>query len=413
MNVFLGRSETIFSHLTTGQLFTFPLKCIYFFIGQSFVSGKRFPLIYIISALKMTIAVVGALYYYIGVRTLVNTFIDTSIDTVAAIEFAYLFFHSNTLKHELDQFFRTMHIDHEKSGPFVKSMRKLNCCSCVIISFTFSMYLANGLANLLRDGVYSWLVTQVLIVDFYYNETTQAVEEEDEKIFKIWNWLSIDITDTSKMILTILVGVLFVYQAIINNYVSLSTSFYVSYFKILLYCKTITLREISSSTSSSSFYGKLNGLDDLMDAFESTISALPLAWLYYNIGPGLVFLYFNLQDQEGPMSFEQIFSLCYNGSNFLLVLVSLYMIARWQDQFNEQVDDAVLNLEQRAQSTLHFFYIRRMEETLKRPVTVFSICPIDRSLILAYISCAITFTTLFVQFMKQPKVDFNPYAIDD
>lgn len=340
-------------------------KMMFTLTGRSFKAKRKSTIAFIIFFIKLTWAIIVKMYYFSD-RPLITFINDSSMDMVPLIEFTYLHFNLRHLNKQFNDFYEHFHITASENLPFIKKSRKFNCFSSLFILIMYTGSFAVGFCSLF-DAKRGWVVMQVFPVQLLTDETFESI----------------------------IASTVFIYQSFITNYIALSTCFYLSYLKMLLNCKDFVLRNIDLNDGVS-LHDKLNIVDHLHAMFEDTLSFSPLLWSYYGIGPCLLFL---LGFKGGGKStYEDRAFLLYGILNLLAINATLFLISRWQEQVRDNIATKMRVFEVTANLPIHFSYMRRTESVIGRSVTLFLALPIDRSLILAYIGAAITFSTLFLQF---------------
>lgn len=194
---------------------------------------------------------------------------------------------------------------------------------------------------------------------------------------------------------------IYMYEAIVVTYIPLSTSLYIFYLTIIISLKQIVLNKIPSCTIDQVF-NTLTQLDDTINFFEDHLSILPFNWLGFCLGPCLCYLLLFitsdavLLENVIEISIQVYIQVC----NILLTLIILFIISKWQELIEKSVDKVIQSLEPSISSSIHLRVIEKLNKVVKRPMTIWFICNINRSLILAYIGSAITFSTLFIQLQR-------------
>lgn len=191
------------------------------------------------------------------------------------------------------------------------------------------------------------------------------------------------------------------YEAIVVTYIPLSASLYMFYLTLIMCLKGIALERVSSCTVDGVLQ-MCDQLDDVMDCFEEHLSILPFNWLGFCLGPCLCYLLLFVTSEAvllhnvAEIAIQVYIQTC----NILLTLFSLFIISKWQEALDKSVDKMTRSLERSVCSPIQLRLLDRLEKVFKRSVTIWFICPINRSLILAYIGSAITFSTLFIQLQR-------------
>lgn len=189
-----------------------------------------------------------------------------------------------------------------------------------------------------------------------------------------------------------------VYETFVKNYIPLSVSLYLCYYRILIGIKRKVLSHITHSTSCECIHERMKELNDFINLYEATFSILPLAWLTYSIGPGLSYaLYFLLKSGNWAFSLRKIAFFFRVLWNFTAVLLALYFIGLWQGNIDKDADSLVWDVEMSIRSTFQSRTLDRVTCVMRRKVTVWETCPIDKMLILSFIGSALTFSVFFLQ----------------
>ena len=200
---------------------------------------------------------------------------------------------------------------------------------------------------------------------------------------------------------TIIAYLSYAYESIGMNYITLSLAVYLSFYEFVICFKRIVLVQLHQCNRQS-FFHLLNQLEEMINIFESHLSPLPFNWLAYGISPSLcTFLSMAAPDHKaGANSLEVWMIIVHQGLNLIITLIALAFIAYRQERYNKSVDALVRLMQEDISSPLHLSMVERVRQVLSRPTTIWNICAIDRSSILAYIGSAITFSTLFFQLLK-------------
>lgn len=196
--------------------------------------------------------------------------------------------------------------------------------------------------------------------------------------------------------------IVYPYEALVVTYIPISTSIYIFFYASVISLKKVVIETLTSHTTCDRLR-ILNQLDDLIACFEDHLSLLPFNWLGFCLGPCLCYLLLFVGTSDAVLldSATEIFIQVYiQIGNILITLLVLFVISKWQESVDKSVDDTLRSMETAITSPLHLHVINRAQRVLKRQVTTWFICSINRSLILSYIGSAITFSTLFIQLNR-------------
>lgn len=191
----------------------------------------------------------------------------------------------------------------------------------------------------------------------------------------------------------IVVMLCFAHEQITFLYIPISSSLYLAYFFILMHLKKTVVTMINPSRVET-LLQQLDELEEIQVALDSTLSIMPLDWLAYGIGAGLVYILI-VSSQWGDGVVSIVIPL-YHSVNILLIVVCLFVISKEQEKIESSIDF----LKKATWRRFNPSAAVRVREVINHRVTVCNIFPIDRSLILAYIGSAITFSTLIMQISK-------------
>ena len=351
-----------------------PLIKFYRILGFSLDSTKR-PKQYLIFFLfffrLLTIVIfeiVSAVHYKAQVVEFLS---NTSIFLYPFVEFSYLFCIHSRLSLKLNRFVLSFNLTHSKAVRVQSLLRKTSIVSLVIIIIQSITQFFIALPEFMKSR--GWMVGRNFPV-----ATTLGFQVE------------------SIISLTI-----YTYEAVVVTYIPLSASLYIFYLTIIMCLKQIAVEQIPSCTIDEALK-ILAQLDDSIDCFEDHLSILPFNWLGFCLGPGLCYLLLFitsnavLLENTIEISIQVYIQIC----NIILTLIVLFIISKWQEVIEKSVDKVTRSLERAVTSSLHLRVLERVEKVVKRPVTIWFICHINRSLILAYIGSAITFSTLFIQLQR-------------
>lgn len=193
---------------------------------------------------------------------------------------------------------------------------------------------------------------------------------------------------------TIIAYLFYFVDVVVFLYIPLSISLYLIFFKILMSLKLFILRGMNNCSVCVALT-RLNSLEDLMVAFESHLSIVPLNWLFYGLSACLIYILVNIHTLQ--LTLPIIVSFIFQMLALFELLLTLYIVSKWQEYVDTEVD-AFLRLFIGSSTTqVTDKVLQRVEKVMKKRVTVWYIFPIDRSLILGYIGSAITFSTLYMQ----------------
>lgn len=189
-------------------------------------------------------------------------------------------------------------------------------------------------------------------------------------------------------------------ECFIKNYIPLSVSLYLFYYRLLIAVKQRVLSQMQHASCRKSIIQQLMRLEDFINLFESVLSPLPFNWFAYNIGPGLCYLLsllkpINPNDRLSPWQRNLFTSmvLC----NFIFTTLAILQICRWQETLNIQVNSFTWMIDENSPGD-NSRLIYRINHVLKRKVSVWNTYAIEKSLILSYTASALTFSVFFMQF---------------
>lgn len=358
--------------LTTSRVFNRFTQVMFILIGVH-VGRTRCSCAYIIFTLTTIFVTIFSVYNnWTRGTPIILTAAKASFHFIPLMEFTRLHFTLDKLNVAVDLFFHDFDVQVIMSSLFLRKVKKFHISLTVAILVQQFLLFSSSIASLMQGR--PWIIQQFLQVDFGVNLFYDTVS-----------------------------CILYVYQAFIENYIALSVSLYLSYLMIIIHCKELTLDMISSGRSLS-HHQTLSKLDDLMNVFEVSLSSLPLTWLFFGIGPGLIYTVKILLVQVDGYGLiaprQKFFFSCYQVGSIIFNLGSFFLVSKWQENVNQKVAHYIGQLEERAKLPEHYGLIHRMERVLCRSATVASVYPIDRSLIIAYIGSAITFTTLILQLQR-------------
>ena len=251
---------------------------------------------------SVVVTIFSAYNNWTGGTPIVLTAAKMCFHFIPLMEFTRLHFTLSKLNLAVDHYFRNFGVQVCSSLPFLKRVRNFHILLTVAIFVQQCLLYCSSVASLMKGR--PWIIQIMLRVDFGVNRLVDA-----------------------------LACILYVYQAFIENYIALSVSLYLSYLMIIIHCKELTLDMIRSARSGSP-HRTLNQLDNLMKAFEDTLSSLPLTWLFFGIGPGLIYTSKILSvevDGYGLIpSRQKFFFSLYQVGSIILNLGSFFLVSKWQ-----------------------------------------------------------------------------------
>lgn len=299
---------------------------------------------------------------------LIEFLVDSGVDFYPLVEFVYLSIALTRLNREFETFSDRLAIKITHLSSVIECVRQQNARLIIYIAVTFMFCLGDifSMIHVPRN----WLVRHTFPVPTSLGSLTE----------------------------TIIGYLIALFECMIKNYIPLSASLYLCYYKLLLSIKEKVLHNISSSTTHKSIYEQLRELDCFVDTFESVLSILPLNWLSYNVGPGLCYIQsITYYGDEEMIPLQITIFVALTCINFIFIIVILYVINKWQEQFDEKVNSFSWAIEENLPSLTNFRLIDRVEKIMKRRATVWHTFPIERSLILSYIGSALTFSVFFAK----------------
>lgn len=279
------------------------------------------------------------------------------------IEFFYLFFKLSYLRANFDNFLHDMNVNELNCDDYLKSASKVSLICLIVTGFRLilSFSLAFG-----QSGETDWIV--------------------DRTFFGL--------IKLNRIMAALIAYPCFLIECLDLMYISLSTSLYLVYAKILFTMKLLILQRLSKSSLSAAF-AQLHSLEDLIDTFESTFSILPLNWLLYGL-PGCVIYLLSTVTLDDMKPFVVV-NISAQSCDFLLALASLFIISIWQEDIDRRAASFIRIFDVRSSNHNLDRLLARTDKLMSRRVTIWHIFPVDRSLILAYIGSTITFSTLLMQ----------------
>ena len=224
------------------------------------------------------------------------------------------------------------------------------------------------------------------------------------------NWIyerTVPIPGLNNIIRTILLVIVFAYESLFTSYIGISVGFYICLFQcFMIYKKCMLNRLENTSLKSREFSLHLNEINDAILSYESIVTILPFNWMVYSMIDGSFFLLSVILeglDANGIVAKGAGLPLTIVYCAFLIVVVisTLFYISYVQEIFVDSVIITMRKIEIEAATAEHLLLLDRMKELLTKPVSVWTICPINRSLILTYIGSCISFSTVFMQVQSQ------------
>lgn len=287
------------------------------------------------------------------------------------VGFTYNYLFSNRMNQQIGLVLNGLRISGDELKPLYPLIRKLSLLWTLYCFILFVLNLLNGFSVFTNDN--SWVIGKTFFVGV-------AVNPKIKRVVSV---------------------IVYVYEIIITNYIVLSLSLYLCYVRFLFFVKTLVLDNISRMNHQTGII-YLNRLDDLVDVFESFMSFLPFSWLSSCMVADATYIVtmFSPDSRLNENLYERTFACTYHSLNFFITISGLFTICKWQESVDRSVKLFTRSLQQPVYSQMNLLLIDRINEVVKRPVTVWSICPIDRSIILGYIGSTITFSTLFMQIQQ-------------
>lgn len=359
------------TRITSAGVFSKSYQLLFNLLGIRFTSRKRvtFCLLHVFFLLKMLrIDIVDTLERIEERKGFLATAFNASFDLLPALEFSYLFFKLSQLNEYIDKFFERNNEMNCHCASFIHSSRRRTLLSslficamyiiCVSISFT-----AVPIDKMSQEP----MIRRHLPFGIRFGES--------------FDWIAVLISS--------------VHHQITLVYIPLSSSLYLTYFFMLIHLKKTIVKMIDPSRVDT-LLQQLDELEELQITLESTLSIVPLIWLAYGIGPGLVSMLIIAQTNElGSTTATALFT-AHHSVNIVLIVTSLFIISKEQ----EEVVKSIRFLNKFHWRRFNCTVVTRIREVIKERVTVWNIFSIDRSLILGYIGSAITFSTLILQINR-------------
>lgn len=355
------------------KCFLIYFKFIYCLVGISLKSPKILParIMFLIFITRILFTFSYEMYLTIATNVkMLEFFANICFFIVPITEFTYLYISFDKLNKNFNQYGENLSFNPGEYKKFINSFRKVQLSCMALILFQYSINFSIGVAVFQLDN--SWIVRKIIPVKTNINPVI-------EKTLGLSSYA---------------------FESFTVNYIPLSISLYLCCFRMMLFFKESALKKVFSSNHQSLGFD-LNKLDDLIDSFEAIMSVMPFNWLAYCLSTGIwtILIFLTPNATLGMNYSERQIAIVYQSINILMVLATLFVISKWQENMDETVKSFTRIFEDRIYS-VHFRLIDRINEVLKRKVTVWLICPIDRSLIMTYIGSTITFSTLFMQFQQ-------------
>lgn len=282
---------------------------------------------------------------------------------IPGIEFFHLFFKLRELRSHFDGFLETFYIERTQCDVHYRSVRRVTLICLIGNLFRLILNLMIPIPDI-KSGK-DWLVDNT----FFGLLTLGKVGD------------------------LLIAYPIFLIECFALIYVPLSTSLYLGYAKLLFSMKLIVLKRLNRC-SMSEIYSRMHTVEDLQDSFESILSICSLNWLIYGLPGCLVYLIWTFNN--GGISSSILLSII-ETYDFILTIVTLFFISKWQEEVDASVDCYLRTYEGKVSNYSIDRTSSKIQTTMKKRVTVWHIFPIDRSLILGYMGSAITFTTLLMQ----------------
>lgn len=355
------------------KVIPFSLDLFFNFVGISFRFARNWwtRSMFLVFLLRMSVTVIYEIYFTLNKQVKVIEFISNiCVFIFPLFEFSFVHFKLEKVSGKLNEFTKKLTIEPDEIKCLARSLRKMSTICILFITIQGFLFFSMGVTVI--NSKHNWLVNRTLPFD-QGNSTTNKV----------------------------IALVSYVYEVIATNYIAISASIYLCYFKVLLFIKNSVIKTIDPFNPLQS-QCLLDQLDELMDQVESIMSILPGDWLVYGLLSGATFILSLMAPDVviGENWIERTISITVHINDILAVVVVLLCICLWQEQFIQSVKLWHRNTRHRMLRKIHFRLADRIDEVLKRPVSLWFIRPIDRSAIVAYIGSTITFSTLFIQIEK-------------
>ena len=275
------------------------------------------------------------------------------------------------VNHSIDAMFHLITIKAPVHHEIARTISKLIALAVIVISCDYLAQLGMGFLCLTQSPEGNWVFSRTKLINF---ALTEPIRPFVSYLF-------------------------YLHDSLANCFISSTTSLYLIYYYLLIRIKRATLDTFNTRIIHNPDV-LIDRLDEFIDTFESLFSFLPFIWLTYCSGPGLCFILDLIitSKQYDKSTSVLIVVHCFN---MLALLSSLFVISYWQEGIERQ---EVLFSRQVALRGSRMFSQTSQEHfsrVLRRKVTVWFIVSIDRSLILAAIGSAITFSTLFIQLSSK------------
>lgn len=359
-------------------IYGFHYRFIYYVIGISFEQRpKRW--LKVISKI-FTLKIITTLLYeiYFTIIKLNNNILvvgNTLIFTIPLVEFNLL--HRISFQGQINQLLTIFHKELFYNYNFQMHRSMVNTSKLLSLVFVINLILYYSIGLSVLKDEQSWVYERLFLtkLNIYFN------------------------------LKSVIASLMYLYETFITNYIPLSVGFYICLFKCFIYYKKSLLKSIEkTNVTENEFSYKLHQLNNTIVLFDSICSFLPFNWLLYCLAVGSIYALSLLVDgsdstKSNVYTYYFILSFCFN--SFFILIVSLIYIINQQEEFEELFIPVLRKKERQAVTTGHIILVDRMKYLFTKQVPVWSICSINRSLIMTYIGSCVTFSTLFIQIQQQ------------
>lgn len=345
---------------------------IYHIIGISFYSkrGVKMNLLYLFFIYRVISAMIANVHFALGLNSssMYKTLISNQIMfTIPALEYLYLILNLCKLTSSIDCFMSNLNINISDSRAYIANVRRMSlfCAIAIIVRLTIQMI----------PAVRAFNETNNFMVQRAFLQSLPHI------VASTLGFIMYSIEDFSM------------------SFIFLSTSIYLIFFKILISIKLILLKKMNQCNISSVLW-QLDRLEDLSTMFDSILSPLPFDWMNFCLSGSLVIVLSVYKVL--PSSVDLTVYYVAQAVDICITLISLFLICKWQEHLDFEVDRVLRPWQSASTNYQTDKILKRIKAVMKTRVTVWHIFNIDRSLILAYIGSAVTFSTLFMQIDMQP-----------
>ena len=304
---------------------------------------------------------------------ILEIFANLTIFIYPVYGFIHLFINLNKFAQQFGQSCRQISLWNSavKTCSYVKNMHRSNTISLLMIFCQAILYYCTGMAVMYDTE--PWVIRRTIPTRTSLAMTTERT----------------------------IAMIVFIYEALIVNYVQISVAVYLSFHQCVMIFKRMVLERLPMCDRRCSLL-LLNQLEEMMNIFESYLSLLPFNWLAYCISPSLcTLLSLAAKDHvSGNNRFEALTMTIHYSVSLATTLASLQVISRREERLKDEVNIFIRSMKENATRVRDLMMIERTTQVLLHPPTFWHICVIDRLTILTYIGSAITFSTLFFQLSK-------------